>query len=164
MAFDINTKNLVKPANDFGDNLPDGLYAVVVNTVEYTTSSTGNPMLKLSYKTDKGRLIFDQIMDDPTKQLNTYRLGRLLHALNLTVNQAVELKDMTKIIKPGSKLVVAIFTKEGSRFTNIDINSHEGYYQVGELDSAPKVIAEQQAQTQVADSPELDINSDDSTF
>lgn len=134
MGFSINTNKIEKPTSTFDDtSLADGIYPVKIDTCEYAESSNGNWMLKLRYKTLKeGRFIFDQIMDDPTKSINAYRLSRLLAALGLTIKGEVELRDLPKIIKVGSQLKVAIHTKEGSAFTNIDINKHDGYYPINE--------------------------------
>ena len=126
--FQINTDSIEKPSTNFSDIvLEDGLHPVTIETVEYTQSTTGNWMLKLKYKTIKeGKFVYDQIMDDPTKQLNLYKLARLLKALNINPKGEVALKDMEKIIGVGKKLVIAIFTKPNSTFTNIDLNKHEG--------------------------------------
>lgn len=169
MTFKVNTSNLVKPAEFDASPLENGLHKVTIKTVEYGTSSQGNKMLKIVFVNAKNRFIYDQILDDPTKPVNTYRLGRLLHAINIELNQAVELRDMVKVIKPGKELVVALFTKPGSTFTNVDINNYNGYYRVEEVETDAKIgVAQAQAsnveETLVADTPELDINSDDSTF
>ena len=163
MAFNINTKgDIVKPFDEF-EPIPDGLHEVTIDKVEYTTSLTsGNKMLKVVFKiVSSGRLVFDQIMDDPTKQVNIYRLSMLLKALNITIDTEVDLRDMVKIIKPGARLVIATTTKPGSRYTNIDINKYDGYYAAEKAVEAPKVLAQASSP---APAPELDINSDDSTF
>lgn len=168
MSFHINTTKPIEKPSEFG-TIADGLHEVTVQKAEYTTSSTGNKMLKLSFKdTKSGQLIFDQIMEDPTKQVNVYRLSRLLAALKITIDSAVELRDLAKVIKPNSRLVVATVTKPGSQFTNIDINKYEGYYAPEDVASDPKVVVEassnQAPKAQAPAQPELDINSDDSTF
>lgn len=168
MSFHINTTKPIEKPNEFG-TIADGLHEVTVQKVEYTTSSTGNKMLKLSFKdTKSGQLIFDQIMEDPSKQVNVYRLSRLLAALKITIDSAIELRDLVKVIKPQSRLVVATVTKPGSQFTNIDINKFEGYYAPEDVASNPKAVVELSSNkaptAQAPAQPELDINSDDSTF
>lgn len=165
MAFSINTKNIEKPASSYDDTpLADGVYPVKVESCEYAESSNGNLMLKLRYKTLKeGRFIFDQIMDDPTKQINAYRLSRLLAALGLTIKGEIELRDLPKIIKVGSQLKVAIQTKEGSTFTNIDINNHEGYYPIKE--ETPITQSEAPNLAIVSDDAvEVEVTDEDETY
>ena len=145
MGFKVDTKNIEKPESQFDNTpLPNGIYDVAIEKCEYTTSSQGNLMLKLTYKTmDSGRFIFDQIMDDPTKQINAYRLGRLLAAIGIELKGEVELRDLPKVITKGKKLKVAIFTKEGSTFTNIDITNHDGYYPFAQKPQPELNVAEE---------------------
>ncbi len=132
MGFKVNTDNIQKPAGYDNTPLPNGLHDVAIEKCEYTESTQNNLMLKIQYKTLKeGRLIFDQIMDDPTKQVNAYRLSRLLAALGIDLKGEIELRDLPKVITKGRKLTVAVITKEGSNFTNIDISQYEGYYPYG---------------------------------
>jgi len=156
--FQINTDNIEKPSSNFSDIvLDDGLHPVIIKSVEYTQSTTGNFMLKLKYETIKeNKFIFDQIMDDPSKQINGYKLGRLLKALNINPKGEVSLKDMEKIIGVGKKLVIAIVTKPGSTFTNIDLNKYEGYYPFEATENRPAQPAPQE--------PVLNIAIDDETF
>ena len=131
MGFNLNNAPKEKPTEFDNSPLADGRYAVTIEKVEYTTSSNNNPMLSIRFKTmDKGRFIFDQIMDDPTKQINLYRVSRLLTAVGVTPRGELELKDLTKLLKKGMELVVSIKTK--NNFTNIDISGdNEGYYPIG---------------------------------
>lgn len=131
MGFNLNNAPKEKPTEFDNSPLADGRYAVTIEKVEYTTSSNNNPMLSIRFKTqDKGRFIFDQIMDDPTKQINLYRVSRLLTAVGVTPKGELDLKDLTKLLKKGMELVVSIKTK--NNFTNIDISGdNEGYYPIG---------------------------------
>lgn len=159
--FQINTDNIQKPSSSFSDIvLEDGLHPVTIEKVEYTQSTTGNWMLKLQFKTLKeGKFLFDQIMDDPTKQFNAFKLSRLLKALNVNLQGEVSLKDIAKVIGVGKKLVIAIVTKPGSTFVNIDINKHDGYYPFEEaVNTAP------QTATPAPQQPVLDIAAEDDTF
>ena len=168
MSFHVNTTKPIEKPNEFG-TIEDGLHEVTIQKVDYTTSTTGNKMLKLSFKDAKsGQMIFDQIMDDPSKPVNVYRLSKLLQALKISIETDVELRDLVKIIKTGAKLVVATVTKPGSQFTNIDINKYDGYYALDGVSANAKVMSEASAvevpKAQAPATPELDINSDDSTF
>lgn len=161
MTFKLDPGNLQKP--DFNEGpLDNGIHEVEIELCEYTKSTQGNNMLKIQYKTlDGGRFIFDQIMDDPTKQVNAYRLGRLLYALGIELKGEVELRDMTKIIKKGMRLKVAIYTKPGGTFTNIDINQHEGYYPYKE---EAVQITEVELDTPENDAQPISITEIDETY
>lgn len=165
MGFGIDTKNIQKPAAFSDEPLENGIHDVAVEKCEYVESSQGNLMLKLQYRTLKeGRFIFDQIMDDPTKQVNAYRLGRLLHALGIDISGEVELRDMTKIIKKGMKLRVAIITKEGSSFTNVDISTYEGYYPIEKTATAKLDTAPEEPQLEVAEEEAVEIAEVDDSY
>ncbi len=138
MGFNLNNAPTDKPSSYAEVVLTDGIHEVNVEKVEYTTSSKGNKMLRIVFKTVKeGKFIYDQIMDDPTKQVNLFRLGKLLAALGLTIEGEVELSDMTKIIRKGMPLRIAIKNRDNG-YPNIDINEYEGYYPPEVAVTAPK--------------------------
>lgn len=161
MGFNLNQMPAEKPSAYADVKLTDGIHNVTIEKCEYTSSTQGNLMLRVVYRTQKeGKFIFDQIMDDPTKQVNLYRLGKLLAALNLTLSGEVELKDLPKVIKKGMPLRVAIATKENG-YANIDIAKYEGYYPA----EATATVAKPAPVAQPAPTPNLDIaNSDDDLY
>lgn len=126
--FNMSDMPTTKPTSNFSDiKLEDGIHDVEIEKAEYKTSTTGNPMLSVVFKTVKEKkFIFDQIMDDQTKQVNLYKLGKLLAAVKITPTGVIELKDMPRVLKKGMKLRVAIW--QNGNFTNIDINKYDGYY------------------------------------
>jgi len=133
MPFNLSQTPTTKPSGFTDVELADGLHNVAIEKVEYAVSSNGNPMLKLRFKSiPEGKFIFDQIMDDQTNQINIYKLSKLLLALNLRPEGVIELKDMTKFIRVGAKLIVATVTKASAdgktKFVNIDTNKFDGYY------------------------------------
>ena len=114
------------------------MYDVTIEKAEYAASSKGNWMLKLQYKDQEtGRFIFDQIMDDSTKQVNSFRLGRLCYALSITLKgTSIELRDMPKFITKGKALRVVLGSYKnkttGEDNQNVDISKTDGYYKPGE--------------------------------
>lgn len=81
-------------AQDVSNVVPVGVYNVIVSQAEQKTSSSGNEMLKISFKiTDgehKGRMIFENFMlsgNEKSVQINMSRLKALLtcagHKLNI---------------------------------------------------------------------------------
>ena len=167
MGFDFKNAPTEKP-NAF-DNTPiaDGLHEVTIHKVEYTTSTNGNKMLKIQFKPlEGGSLIFDQIMDDSSKPLNVYRLSKLLKAANITPTGVLELKDVPKILKVGTKLVVATVAK--GQYVNIDISKYDGYYPYeGPVSQAQKTQPTPTVEEDDSDetpNPQLDISDTDEYY
>ena len=160
MGFNIDKLPTDKPS-EFGDIvLADGLHEVTIEKCEYKESTTGNMMLSIVYKTKaEGKFIYDQIMDDATKQINSYRLGRLLKALNLSVHGNVELRDMAKVITKGKPLCIASLVN--GKYTNIDIKNYDGYYPAG-YSKGEVTPTEAPAKTMPTDSPTPSQASEDS--
>jgi hypothetical protein len=164
MGFDFNNAPKEKP-NAY-DNTPiaDGLHNVTIHKVDYTTSTNGNKMLKIQFKPfEGGSLIFDQIMDDPTKPLNVFRLGRLLKAAKVTPTGVLELKDIPKILKVGTKLTVATVAK--GQYVNIDISKYDGYYPYDtptmQAPAPTPAVDESEDETP---SPQLDVSDTDEYY
>lgn len=161
-GFDLNNAPKSKPSEFDNSPVADGLHKVEIEKVEYTQSTQGNPMLSIRFKTlDKGRFIFDQIMDDPTKQINAYRVVRLLAAVGIEPKGELQLKDLTKLLKLKTQLVVAVKTK--NNYTNVDISgSMEGYYSLNDsplLQGHPDPVGE----PGVLGTTSSDFEEDDST-
>jgi hypothetical protein len=153
MGFNLTNMPKEKPSSFADVKLEDGIHEVTIEKAEYTTSTQGNLMLRVVYKTKReGKFIFDQIMDDPTKQVNMYRLGKLLEALHITLSGVVELKDLPKVIKKGMPLKVAVVTKENG-YSNVDINKYDGYYPADEVSRPVTPVVEA--------TPNLDTASSD---
>ena len=165
MGFDFKNAPTEKP-NAF-DNTPiaDGFHEVTIHKVEYTTSTNGNKMLKIQFKPfEGGSLIFDQIMDDPTKPLNVFRLGRLLKAANVTPSGVLELKDIPKILKVGTKLIVVTVAK--GQYVNIDISKYNGYYPyvTPTLQAPAPTPTVEEDDSDETPNPQLDISDTDEYY
>lgn len=153
MGFDFNNIPKEKPSN-FGElKLEDGLHTATIEKVEYKQSTKGSWMLSIQMKAENGKFIFDQIMDDQTKPMNAYKLFRLTAALGLKLEGQMELRDFTKVIKAGAKLVVATVTK--GDYVNVDINKNEGYYPVNNTATRPEKPTPQ---------PNLQAATDDDSY
>lgn len=172
-GFDLNNAPKQKPSEFDNSPVADGKHLVTIEKTEYKTSSQGNKMLSITFKTvERGRFIFDQIMDDPTKQINLYRVSRLLSAVGITPRGELELKDLTKLLKQGMQLFITVKTK--NNFTNIDVSgNNEGYYPVegpgndpvGEPGVSGTVDSDFEEETEEDDPfPALQTSDDDSDF
>ena len=163
MSFKIN-KNMQKPSS-FDEPLADGLYPATIELAEYKESNAGNWMLSIRFKVKKnGKFVFDQIMDNPENSLSAYKLSRLLTALNINVPGEITLKDVVKVLKKDKPLVISVVTKEGSSFTNIDINKYDGYYPADYLEQASVTEVVAKSEPVTTDEPVLDLADDDPMF
>jgi hypothetical protein len=159
MPFNVNNLPNEKPSSFADIVLEDGMHNVAIESCEYKESTKGNNMLRIVFKTiAEGKFVFDQIMDDPTQQINGFRLGRLLKALGISnISGNLDLKDLPKIITKGKKLRIAIIKK--GQYTNIDIDKYDGYYPMEATDKAP--VKEPEAQKA---GPDLGTPAEDNEF
>ena len=74
--------------------LEEGIYSLTISKVEETTSSTGNPMLKVEYDVDGNRKLWDNyVLIDKCM----WKIKELFDALGIDTSEVVEM-DVTELV------------------------------------------------------------------